>query len=96
MLNGVWIDIACKYAAAFSQEIHKIASEAAAGVEDAHAGRDAAAEELIEEVDVDLAELGLERHNNDCASSQISRSRSPAGMALAIAADWPAQTCMRW
>jgi NAD(P)-dependent dehydrogenase (short-subunit alcohol dehydrogenase family) len=30
------------------------------------------------------------------ASFQICRRRRPAGSAFAMAADWPAQTCIRW
>jgi len=37
----------------------EIATVAAAGVQDAHGGGDVAAQELIEDVDVDLAELLL-------------------------------------
>ena len=35
-------------------------------------------------------------YSKPCACAQISRSRSPAGTGLAIAADCPAQTCIRW
>jgi hypothetical protein len=45
---------------AFAEEIDEIAAGAAAGVEDSHAGHDVAAKELVEEVDVDRAELLLE------------------------------------
>ena len=38
-------------------QVHEVAALAAAGVEDAHFPGDAAAEELIEQVDVDVAEL---------------------------------------
>ena len=37
--------------------VSQVSAGAAAGVEDSRAGRNAAAEELVEEVDVDLAEL---------------------------------------
>lgn len=45
---------------AFVEEVDEIAASSAAGVEDPHAGGDVAAEELVEEVDVDLTELLLE------------------------------------
>lgn len=50
--------------AALPEEIDEVASVAAAGVEDAQAGGDVAAEDLVEDVDIDLAELFLsvERH----------------------------------
>lgn len=44
---------------AFAHEIDDIVAAAATSVEDAHAGRDVAAEELIKEVDIDIAELLL-------------------------------------
>jgi hypothetical protein len=45
---------------AFAEEIDEVAAGAASGVEDSHAGHDVAAKKLVEEVDVDLAELLLE------------------------------------
>jgi hypothetical protein len=45
---------------AFAEEIDEIAAGAASGVEDSHAGHDVSAKDLVEEVDVDLAELLLE------------------------------------
>jgi hypothetical protein len=45
---------------AFAEEVDEIAPRAASGVEDSHAGHDVVAKDLIEEVDVDLAELLLE------------------------------------
>jgi hypothetical protein len=45
---------------AFAEEIDEIAAGAASGVEDSHAGHDVAAQELVEEVDVDLADLLVE------------------------------------
>src|SRR5262245_29417819 len=41
----------------FAKEVDEVTPAPAAGVEDAHAGRDAAAQELIEEINVDGAEL---------------------------------------
>jgi hypothetical protein len=45
---------------AFAEEVDEVAPRAAARVEDSHAGHDVVAKDLIEEVDVDLAELLLE------------------------------------
>jgi hypothetical protein len=45
---------------AFAEEIDEIAAGAASGVEDSHARHDVAAKNLIEEVDVNRAELLLE------------------------------------
>jgi hypothetical protein len=44
----------------FAEEIDEIATGAAAGVQNSYAWHDVAAKELVEEVDVDLAELLLE------------------------------------
>ena len=46
---------------ALADEVTDIAAFATAGVEDFHAGLDAAPEHLIDEVDVGVAELLLER-----------------------------------
>ena len=51
------IGIVAAHVVALAQQIDEIAAAAAAGVEHAHAGRDAAAQQLIEHVDVDVAEL---------------------------------------
>ncbi len=48
--------------AASAQQIDEVAAPAAAGVEDTVARRDSAAQQLIEQIDVDPAELGLEIH----------------------------------
>ncbi len=45
---------------AFAEQVDEIAAGAASGVEDSHAGHDVAAKDLVEEVDVDLAELLVE------------------------------------
>jgi hypothetical protein len=45
---------------AFAEEVDEVAPRAASRVEDSHAGHDVVTENLIEEVDVDLAELLLE------------------------------------
>jgi hypothetical protein len=42
-----------------AQEVHEIPSAAAARVEDRHPARNSSAQQLIEEIDVDLTELGL-------------------------------------
>ena len=52
----------------FAQEEHEVASGAAPRVEDAHAGSNPGPQQLIEEVDIDVAELFLEaRHHADDA-----------------------------
>ena len=60
-LDGVGVVVDGEDLVAFAEEIDEVAAGAAAGVEDSHAGDDVAAEELVEEVDVDGAELLLER-----------------------------------
>lgn len=59
LFDGVWIGVRGEDLVAFLKEIDQISAGSAACIEDAHSRRDAAAEELIEEVDVNLAELML-------------------------------------
>jgi len=58
--NGAGIGIDGKDLVCGVHKIDEVSAAAAAGVEDSHAGLNAAAKELIEEVDVDVAELFLE------------------------------------
>ncbi len=58
-LEGFGIPISGDDLITFAEESDEVASGAAPGVEEEQAGGDAAAEELIEQVDVDGAELGL-------------------------------------
>jgi hypothetical protein len=60
MLNSLGVPVDRKHLAPLAQQVNEIAAVAAAGVEHAQVGSDVTAEELIEEVDVDLAELVLE------------------------------------
>jgi hypothetical protein len=39
--------------------MHEVSSIAAPGIEDTHAGRDVSAEDLVEDVNINLAELFL-------------------------------------
>jgi len=54
-----------------TQEIDEVASVAAAGVEDAHLRCDVAAQNLVEDVDVDLAEFFLQSEWNGAAPGVI-------------------------
>jgi hypothetical protein len=61
--DGFGILIGAEDLVALAEEVDEIAADAAPGIEDSHAGDDVAAKDLIEEVDVDRAELLLEgRH----------------------------------
>lgn len=60
MFDGSWARVECENLCTFAEEINEIATVAAAGVENAHAGRDVAAKDLIEDVDVDFAEQFLD------------------------------------
>ena len=76
---------------AVPEEVDEVAAAAAAGVEDAHARRDASAEQLIEDVDVDLAELGLKiRHVASARSATVNpthpRERVPVAPRLRLLA----------
>src|SRR5581483_5618835 len=54
------------------------------GVENAHAGSDAPAQDLIEEVDIDCAELVVQGHKNWPA-----RRPAPLSIMNTVSADWP-------
>jgi hypothetical protein len=60
--DGCWIDVSGEHVVAVLEQIDKVAPAAAAGVENAHATTDASAQKLIEQVDVDVAELIVEIH----------------------------------
>lgn len=60
LFDGVWIGVRGKDFVPLLQKINQVAAGTAARIEDAHAARDAAPQELVKEVDVDLAELPLE------------------------------------
>ncbi len=82
------VGIAAVDVEALAEEIHEIAAAAAAGVKDAHATLDAPAQQLIEQIDVNVAELLVKGHSgcawmNSAASgwrrltaSESARSRS--------------------
>jgi hypothetical protein len=61
-----------------AQKIDEVAAGATACIEDAHAGCDVFTEELIEDVDVDGAELLLERGHGDIASYRLDVMGSPS------------------
>jgi len=61
--DGFGILIGGEDLVAFAKEVDEVATGAAAGVEDSHAGHNVAAKKLVEEVDVDVAKLLVEgRH----------------------------------
>ena len=57
--------------ASLAQEVDEIAAVAAAGIQDAHGGGDVAAQDLVEDVDVDLAEFFLQSEWNGAAPGVI-------------------------
>jgi hypothetical protein len=60
VVDAVWALVDGEDLGVFAQEIDEVAAVAAAGVEDAHGGGDVAAQDLVEDVDVNLAELLLD------------------------------------
>ena len=64
---------------ALSQHVDEVAARAAAGIEDAHAGSDASVQQLVEEVDVDLAELLLEGGHGSAYKASMACKR-PCGL----------------
>ena len=60
MVDTFWVGIQRIHLAAFAEKIDEVAAVAAASIEYAHARSDVAAQDLVEDVDVDQAELVLE------------------------------------
>ena len=60
MVDGGGIGVEGEDFGVFAEQVDEVAPVATAGVEDAHAGGDVAAQDLVEDVDVDVAELVLE------------------------------------
>ena len=55
--DGVGIGVGAVDLVALTQQVDEVAAHSAAGVDDAVAGRDAPAQDLVEQIDVDRAEL---------------------------------------
>ena len=64
VINPRGIRVHCKYFAAFAKQVHQVSAVAASGVEHAHSLRDISAQDLIEDVNIDLAELVLNCQRN--------------------------------
>ena len=63
MVDSHWTGVNTEHVVARPKEIDKIASVTASGIQHAHARGDASAQQLVEDVDVNLSELVLEcRH----------------------------------
>jgi hypothetical protein len=60
VVDGRLILVDGEYLASLAEQVDEVAPVAASGVDDGHAGLDVAAKDLIEEVDIDLAELFLD------------------------------------
>ena len=63
MVDGFGVLVEGVDLATFAEEMDEVSSVAAAGVEDGASGLDVAAQDLVEDVDVDMAELFLD---GDC------------------------------
>ncbi len=59
VLNSRGIRVHCKHLAAFAKQVNEIPAISAPGVKHAHALVDVSAQDLIEDVNIDLAELFL-------------------------------------
>jgi hypothetical protein len=78
-LYGLQVRIDAKNLEAFPEEIDQVPAGATSGIEDAHAGQDTAAEELIEEVDIDLSELLLESGQGHLTMVRDAESSAKSG-----------------
>src|SRR5213078_4576708 len=87
-VDGARVGVGAADGVAFAEEVDEVAAAAAAGVEDAHAGRDAAAQELIEQVDVDAAELlGQGGHRGLLLAFEDAAERAAEDVGLRLLAD---------
>ena len=66
VVDSFGILIQREYLAPFAQQVDQVAPVAASGIEHAHAGRNVPAQNLIEDIDIDLAELllNVQGHND--------------------------------
>jgi hypothetical protein len=87
VVDGVGVFVEGKDLAALAEKMDEIASVAAAGVEEAHFVSDVAAQELIEDVDIDLSELLLDGSGHvfriellgwDLEWEELRRGRGPS------------------
>src|SRR4051812_25805436 len=63
------------------QQVHEIAAVSASGIEHPHSRTDAPSQQLVEEVDVDVAELLVERH----ATRMLQHVSAPSALASSLA-----------
>src|SRR5262245_3932957 len=70
------IGVVAGHRPAAAEQIDKVAALSTARVEHTHAGPDPAPQKLIEEVDVDLAELRVEVHVRKAGPGHRPRSRA--------------------
>ena len=68
VVHGCGILVDGEDLAAFAEQVDEVAAVAASGIDNGHAGLDVAAQDLIEDVDVDLAELFLDV---DCHGTSV-------------------------
>jgi hypothetical protein len=59
MLNAIAIQIECKDLATFTQEVYQVAPVPTASIKNAHSRRDVPAQNLIENIDVNVSKLLL-------------------------------------
>ena len=76
--HALWTRVYGKDFAAFAEQMDQVSSVAAASVEDTHAGSDVSSQDLIEDVDIDLAELILHVHR-DFSCFHLSSTGSSSG-----------------
>jgi len=58
-LDGLRIRVRAEYRISFAEKINEVTSETAPRIQDDHPWLDAASQELVKKIDVDLAELLL-------------------------------------
>jgi hypothetical protein len=61
VLNQIRISVHAEHLVPISQKVNEVPPGTASDVQDSHPGPDSAAQELVEKIDVDLAELLMKR-----------------------------------
>jgi hypothetical protein len=71
VINSIRIKVDGEYDTSLAQQVHQVSSVTASGIEHTHSGLDVAAQDLIEDVDIDLAELFLNVNGDRSPGTRI-------------------------
>ncbi len=75
MVNRIRVQVQREHLTAFAQQVNEVSSITASGIEHAHAGCDISAQNLVEDIDIDLPELFLNGQSHADTFSSIEGFR---------------------